>query len=65
MSENPTTNYSWMTSKGIRDGNLSPFMRKGVVGDWRNFFTEEQSERLDKLYIEKIIAAGLHFDFLP
>ena len=40
-----------------------PFMRKGVVGDWKNHFTEEQSAMFDALYSEKMKGSGLDFDF--
>ena len=29
------------------------FIRKGIVGDWRNYFSEEQSKRLDEKFAEK------------
>ncbi len=36
-------------------------MRKGVIGDWKNYFTEEQSAHVDKL--ERLSGSGLQFDF--
>ncbi|GMT33475.1 hypothetical protein PFISCL1PPCAC_24772, partial [Pristionchus fissidentatus] len=42
---------------------ISKFMRKGVVGDWKNYFTITQSEEFDKLYTEKMKETGLNFEF--
>lgn len=38
-------------------------MRKGATGDWRNFFTEEQNEYIDKLCKEKLDGTGLEFKY--
>lgn len=42
--------------------NTSPYFRKGVIGDWRSMFTEEQSLYVDKLVQDKWVPAGLRFD---
>ena len=36
-----------------------PFIRKGEVGDWKNYLTKEQSQQMDKVLKEKGIASGL------
>ena len=62
MKMNPSANYSWREADG-RTAGSEPFMRKGIVGDWRNHFTQKQSERFDSMY-EKIMAnTGLDFTF--
>ena len=61
MKDNPAANFSWMTADRIP--SEPPFMRKGVVGDWKNHFTEEQSAMFDALYSEKMKGSGLDFDF--
>ncbi|XP_054711073.1 LOW QUALITY PROTEIN: uncharacterized protein LOC129220670 [Uloborus diversus] len=36
-----------------RKPNPSNFVRKGIVGDWRNHFSEEQSKRMDEKFAER------------
>ena len=47
-----------------KDGEIS-MLRKGVVGDWRNYFTPELNERFENEVLEKLIESGLEFDFEP
>ena len=61
MRRNDAANYSWRAP--ILVPNAVPFIRKGVVGDWRNHFTAEQSEKFDTLYAEKMKGSGLELDF--
>lgn len=49
MSKNKSTNWSEFRSKGLIDENVSKFMRKGEVGDWKNHFTVSQNEAFDEL----------------
>ena len=41
----------------------SGLLRKGVVGDWKNYFTPEQDERFEKEVLGKLKGSGLEFDF--
>jgi hypothetical protein len=59
MSSGESTNFTWVPQ---REGVPTHF-RKGDIGDWRNQFSEEQSQQLDALYMEKMKGTGLHFDF--
>ena len=62
MKKVSTVNMSWTDQ--FRDDKSSGFMRKGIVGDWRNHFTKEQSARVDAEIAEKIPQdCGLVFDF--
>ncbi|XP_038048688.1 sulfotransferase family cytosolic 1B member 1-like [Patiria miniata] len=47
----------------IIDETKSLFMRKGKVGDWREYLTAEQSQRFDQLYEEHLGNTGLTLEF--
>jgi len=49
MKDNPA--ITKVNSTVIRH-HISPYMRKGEVGDWKNHFTEDMNEKVDR-YIEK------------
>ncbi|KAG8191544.1 hypothetical protein JTE90_019608 [Oedothorax gibbosus] len=44
-------------SKDVENASENPrylsFIRKGIIGDWRNHFSEEQSRRLDEKFEER------------
>ena len=60
MKVNPRTNRSGHPSF---DQKISPFLRKGVKGDWKHHFSEEQSAYVDKLCDEKLAGTGLDFSY--
>ena len=45
-----------------QEGEIS-LLRKGVVGDWKNYFTPELNERFEKEVMAKLKGSGLEFDF--
>ncbi|XP_078605084.1 sulfotransferase 1C4-like isoform X1 [Branchiostoma floridae x Branchiostoma japonicum] len=65
MKNNPRVNYEPLARKGILDFSKSKFMRKGIVGDWKNYFSAQQRETADRLYRQRTLGTGLHFDFEP
>ncbi|XP_031149028.1 sulfotransferase 1C1-like [Sander lucioperca] len=60
MKENPMANYSCI-SAAVFDQSISPFMRKGEVGDWRNHFTPEQSKMFDEDYVKQMKEVNIPF----
>jgi len=45
MKTDAKSNYSWLDD--VRNKKEAPFMRKGTVGDWANYFSEEMSAKFD------------------
>ena len=61
MKNNPGANYTGVDHRRAPDA--VPFMRRGEVGDWKNFFTSEQIAECDALCCSKFKPAGLEFDY--
>ncbi|XP_018431999.1 PREDICTED: sulfotransferase family cytosolic 2B member 1-like [Nanorana parkeri] len=53
MKENQMSNFSLVPSE-FMDQMKSPFMRKGVAGDWKNHFSVALNESFDKIYKMKM-----------
>ena len=61
MKNDKTANISW-ASQFVRN-NTSFFMRKGVVGDWKNFLSDEQSAEIDAKCEKKFEGLNVNFEF--
>ncbi|XP_069868473.1 sulfotransferase 1 family member D1 isoform X2 [Dipodomys merriami] len=60
MKQNPNANYTSMNKEEM-DHSVSPFMRKGISGDWKNQFTVAQYERFEDDYEKKMGESTLKF----
>ncbi|XP_042332128.1 sulfotransferase 1C2-like [Sceloporus undulatus] len=60
MKKNPLTNYT-AKPRYAMDHTVSPFMRKGTTGDWKEHFTVAQSEQLDNICDHLLGGSGLTF----
>ncbi|XP_050986703.1 amine sulfotransferase-like isoform X1 [Labeo rohita] len=60
MKTNPQANYQQVPVI-LLNHQLGAFLRKGTVGDWKNYFTVAQNERFDKVYQQKMKDVPLSF----
>ncbi|XP_073403483.1 sulfotransferase 1B1-like [Dendrobates tinctorius] len=58
MKENPMSNYSTFP---FMDHSISPFMRKGIFGDWKTHFSVSQNEKFDEYYRQEMANTDLNF----
>ncbi|XP_019849088.1 PREDICTED: sulfotransferase 1C2A-like [Amphimedon queenslandica] len=63
MKDDPLATIDSLPLKFPVVSSSTPFIRKGVIGDWKNHFTDEQSARFDAEYTKRMSGTGLVFDF--
>uniref|UniRef100_UPI0037E86CE4 sulfotransferase family 5A, member 1 n=1 Tax=Semicossyphus pulcher TaxID=241346 RepID=UPI0037E86CE4 len=60
MKHNKMVNYT-LVPEAIMDHDKGSFMRKGKIGDWKNMFTEEQSQHFNSVFKSKMQGCTLEF----
>nr|XP_006815102.1 PREDICTED: uncharacterized protein LOC100368270 [Saccoglossus kowalevskii] len=60
MQTNSATNVD--VNRAFLDSKISPFIRKGVVGDWENYFTVAQNDEFDRIYERRMKDTDLKFE---
>nr|AAK72404.1 sulfotransferase SULT1B [Trichosurus vulpecula] len=60
MKNNPLLNFTNISSK-MMDHEVSSHLRKGIVGDWKNYFTVAQNEIFDAIYEKEMARTTLKF----
>lgn len=61
MRENKGCNFEPIVGTKNYEKNGTRFVRKGIVGDWKNHMTEEISLKFDKWIEESTLGTGLGF----
>ena len=60
MKENDAANKKYLDD--LTQSDIA-FMRKGIVGDWKNVLTVKESARIDDIVTSKFTGTGLVFDY--
>lgn len=63
MQKNPAVNItSYLPVNGDKDKNVQ-FIRKGQIGDWKNYMSDELSVRFDEWIRMNTDGTGLEFEY--
>ena len=60
MKSNPAADFHQI--EAFYKPGAPRFMRKGEIGDWKNYFTDDENQMFDKQYLKKMEGSGLKFD---
>ncbi len=63
MKNNKTVNFEAARKTDFSSPTEGRFMRKGQVGDWKNYFTDEMNRRMDEAIDQYFKSIGLHFRY--
>ncbi|KAJ6218099.1 hypothetical protein RDWZM_009256 [Blomia tropicalis] len=63
MKTNKMVNREVLPVKDLFDMTQSKFMRKGIIGDWRNHFSPEENDQFDRHYGDRIRSIGLEMAY--
>ncbi|XP_058232315.1 LOW QUALITY PROTEIN: sulfotransferase 2B1-like [Hemibagrus wyckioides] len=60
MKQNKMSNYS-LVPKDVMDSKKSAFLRKGIVGDWKNYFSPELESKFNTAISEELKGTDITF----
>ena len=63
MKKNPKADCKWIPGSKHSDEEHAVHLRKGGKGNWKDYFTEEQSKIYDEYMRSRLNGSGLEFDF--
>ncbi|XP_053467664.1 sulfotransferase 2B1-like [Ictalurus furcatus] len=60
MTQNKMSNYT-LVPQTVMDAQKSPFLRKGIVGDWKNHFRSELESKFNAAIFEELKGTDITF----
>ncbi|KAB5513301.1 hypothetical protein PHYPO_G00249640 [Pangasianodon hypophthalmus] len=60
MKQNKMSNYS-LVPQTVMDSKKSPFLRKGIAGDWKNYFSPELESKFNATIYEELNGTDIMF----
>jgi hypothetical protein len=64
MASNSSVNYRHWDDLGLHKSGEAPFMRKGQVGDYKNWFNKQKNQEFEKWILDNN-KLNINFDFSP
>lgn len=63
MKKDASCNYSWLKGPDKIFSKEGSFIRKGIVGSWKEQFSAEESKKFDDIFSQKMSGSDLTFQF--
>ena len=63
MKKNNAVNFEALREDGFSESTKGRFMRKGQVGDWKNYFTVDMNEIMNEAIDKHFKSIGLKFKY--